>query len=100
MSEEIPVVSEQEIAQPILEFIRLELLGPGDTIDMHDDLLSGELLDSLGVLRLSTFVEERFRIRIQPTDFVVENFQNVEVLSRFVLRAVGARNGALVDAGD
>lgn len=87
MSEESRVVPEPEIAEPILEFIRRELLSPGDTIDAQDDLLSGELLDSLGVLRLSTFVEEQFKIRIQPTDFVVENFQNVEVLTRFVQRA-------------
>jgi len=89
----------EEITEPILEFIRRELLAPDDTIDVQDDLLSGELLDSLGVLRLSTFVEEQFAIRIQPTDFVVENFQNVEVLTRFVQRAVGSGNG-VSGAGD
>lgn len=87
MSEEPRVVPAPEIAEPILEFIRRELVSPGDEIDAQDDLLSGELLDSLSVLRLSTFVEEQFKIRIQPSDFVVENFQNVEALTRFVQRA-------------
>ena len=84
MSEDSPIVPDPAIAESILEFIRRELLAPGDSIELQDDLLSGELLDSLGVLQLSTFVEEHFRIRIQPTDFVVENFQNVEVLRGIV----------------
>lgn len=75
------------VAQPIIEFIQRELLGPQETIGLQDDLLSDELLDSLGVLRLSRFVEERFQIRVEPTDFVVENFQTVEALTRFVQRA-------------
>lgn len=93
MSEDFRAVSDPTITDSILEFIRRELLAPGDTVDPQDDLLSGELLDSLGVLRLSTFVEEKFQIRIQPTDFVVENFQNVEVLTRFVQRMTGSDHG-------
>ena len=89
----------EEIAESILEFIRRELLAPGDAIDLRDDLLSGDLLDSLGVLRLSTFVEEQFGFRVQPTDFVVENFQNVEVLARFVRRSTAAGADASGDAG-
>jgi acyl carrier protein len=92
MVEESRVVPEAAISESILEFIRRELLRPGDTIDVHDDLLSGELLDSLGVLRLSTFVEQSFQIRVDPADFVVENFQNVEVLAQFVQRLTGGTN--------
>ena len=100
MTEESPEARDQQIASGILEFIRRELLSPGDVIGPEDDLLSGELLDSIGVLRLATFVEEQFEIRIQPTDFVVENFQNVEVLTRFVQRAAepAARESAGSDS--
>lgn len=89
MNEGPKVLLEQEIEERILDFIGRELLGPGVTIGPQDDLLSGELLDSLAVLRLSSFVEEQFEIRIGPSDFVIENFQNVEVLTRFVQRATG-----------
>jgi acyl carrier protein len=41
------------------------------------------------VLRLATFVEEEFRFKIQPADFVIENFQTVAVLAAYVRRAVG-----------
>ena len=74
-----------EIEARLAEFIQGELLGPGTTLDRHDELLSGELLDSVAVLRLAAFVEEELGVAMRPADFVVENFQNVAVLAAYVL---------------
>ena len=73
----------------LLRFIRTELLGPGVAVDRQDDLLSGELLDSVAVLRLATFVGEEFAFEIRPADFVIENFRSVAVIAAYVLRATG-----------
>lgn len=88
-----------EVESRITAFLTRELLSPEATVTRDDDLLSGELLDSIGVLRLATFVEEEFQIKIQPADLIIENFQNVAVLAEFVRRATGL--GALppTDAG-
>ena len=85
--DDTPRLETQEIENRIIAFIEHELMDPGETIDRHDDLLSGEYFDSIGVLRLATFVEEDFEIDMQPSDFVIENFQTVEVLAKFILRA-------------
>ncbi len=77
----------QELEEQILAFIQRELLGPPDTVSRDDDLLSGELLDSVAVLRLAAFVQEEFRFSLGPSDFVVENFQNVAVLAEYVRSA-------------
>ena len=100
MTKTPPGSPDPEIAGAILEFIRSELLGPDDSVDDQDDLLSGELLDSLAVVRLSTFVQERFRIRVEPADFVIENFQTVEVLARFVQRAAATSHDEVGAADD
>ena len=76
-----------EIEARLIEFIQGELTGPGSEVGRDDDLLSGELLDSVAVLRLAAFVEEEFAIPMRPADFVVENFQNVAVLTEYVRRA-------------
>ena len=86
MTESSAKLTPEEVEGRILDFIRQELLGSGATVEREDDLLSGELLDSMGILRLTTFVEQEYRIRIPPASFVVENFQNVEVLAGFVCR--------------
>jgi acyl carrier protein len=78
-----PEVHEVEVR--ILEFIRDELVSPGVTVGRDDDLLSDDLLDSIAVLRLATFVDEQYRLKMQPADFLVENFQTAAVLARFVL---------------
>jgi acyl carrier protein len=79
----------EAIEARLSEFIQGELLGPGARIDRRDDLLSGELLDSVAVLRLAAFVEEELGVPMQPADFVVENFQNVAVLGEYVRRSRG-----------
>jgi acyl carrier protein len=79
-----------EIERRVLGFLQRELLEPGVTIGRDDDLLSGEVIDSIGVLRLAAFVGEEFGMVIQPSDFVVENFRSVAVIAGYVGRARAA----------
>lgn len=76
-----------EIQARILDYIRDELLDEDIEVRPDDDLLSGELLYSLAVLRLATFVDETYAIGMKPTDFTVENFQTVAALTDYVLRS-------------
>ena len=87
MSDNTGMPTEQHIEARILEFLERHLLDPDVEIQRDDDLLSGELLDSIGALRLAAFLEKEFEIDMQSTGFVVENFQSVAVLAAYVLRA-------------
>ena len=79
-----PHMPTQEIEDRILAFIHNELLSPEVTIHRNDELLADGLLDSIAILRLAAFVEEEFQFKMQPSDFVIENFQTVAVLSDYV----------------
>ncbi len=79
----------RDIEATILNFVHQELVATDVRIQAEDDLLSGEVLDSLAILRLATFVDDKFKIGMQPSDFLIENFQNVAVLTQFVLRSQG-----------
>ena len=83
----------REIEETLLTFLHTELLSPDETVDRDDDLLEGEVLDSVAVLRLASFVEEELGITLAPSDFVVENFRTVAVLAAYVSR-VRAEAGA------
>jgi acyl carrier protein len=80
-----------EIERRVLEYLQRELLGPGVTTDRHTGLLSGEVLDSMSVLRLAAFVGESFQIAIQPSDFVVEHFRTVAAIAEYVRRTLADR---------
>jgi acyl carrier protein len=56
------------------------------TVGGDDELLESGLLDSMAALRLATFVEDEFRFKMQPSDFVVENFKTVVALAALVRR--------------
>ena len=88
-AEDRPVLDLPEIEGRIFDFMQRELLSPEVSVDRDDELLSGGVLDSIAVLRLATFVEEEFRFKMQPSDFVVENFQTVAVLAAYVRRTAG-----------
>jgi acyl carrier protein len=77
----------QQVEARILEYLQSELLSPEVTIGRDDDLLSGEVLDSIGVIRLAAFLEKEFGIDMQSAGFVVENFQSVGVLARYVVNS-------------
>jgi acyl carrier protein len=80
-----------EISTRILDFIRDELLDEDIEVGLEDDLLSGELLYSLAVMRLASWVEEAFEIEMTPANLTVENFQTVSALTHFVMSATGGQ---------
>lgn len=80
----------------ILDYLRLELAVSEAGLDRDVNLLTGGLIDSMGVLRLATFVGEEFGIEIQPADFVIENFSSVSAIASYVSRVrsrTGGRDG-------
>ena len=65
--------------ETIIKYIESELVNEEieDGLMAHDDLLGGGLLDSLGMMKLITFIEETFSIEVASEDMVIENFMTV-----------------------
>lgn len=49
-----------------------------------DALLETGILDSLGVLDLVTFIEQKFSVVVTDDELVPENFQTIEYIAAFV----------------
>ena len=67
-------------------YIREELLDGRIYADLtdHDDLLTSELVDSLGMMSLVTFIEDRFGIRVPPEDVTIESFSTISAIVRYL----------------
>lgn len=74
-----PVV--EEITQIIQQLARVRRIAE---VRPRDNLLAQGVVDSLAIVKLTLFLEERFPIRISDEDIVPENFRDIESLSRFV----------------
>jgi acyl carrier protein len=81
------------VERRILDYLHRELVGSEARLDRDAALLSGGVLDSMGVLRLATFVGEAFGIEIQPADFVIENFSSVAAVAAYVAVAQSRSGG-------
>ncbi len=75
----------QEYKTALADFIKQELLkGRNVKLDDELDLLSAGVIDSLGILRMVAFMEERFGVKVPDEDVVFENFQNIKVMAEYI----------------
>jgi acyl carrier protein len=56
----------------------------GGDIKEDEDLLSSGVIDSLGILKLVSFMEEQFDIEIPSEDVIYENFHSIESMLRYL----------------
>jgi len=76
-----------EVPDILNDFIVEELLsGRGDTIDGDANLLMSGQIDSIGMMRLVDFIEERFDFQVPPEDVTIENLMSIRTMSNYIAR--------------
>lgn len=80
----------------INDYISRELVQDPALLPLADDtsLLDSGILDSLSLLRLVVFVEERFGITVGETDLLPENFASVNTICAYLRAREPGRQGA------
>ena len=81
-----------EIKQQIRQFLS-ELLPDGKISGLGDDtpLRTSGILDSMGLLRLVSLVEEKFGIEVSAYEAGIENFDRIDDIAAFVERKRAAK---------
>lgn len=54
--------------------------------DADTDLLLDGLVDSMGVVQIVQWLEERLAVEIDPADVVIDNFRSVRAIVAYVAR--------------
>ena len=81
-------------ADTILEFIRDEAVdAPLEKITADTSLFRDQLLDSMSLTNLITFLEDEFSIKIGAMDIVFENLDTVNHMLAFIERKKAAVGG-------
>ncbi len=74
----------------IMDYVRSELLvDPELGLDEHEEFLMTGRIDSMGVMRLVSFINEEFSITIPNEDLVADNFRSVEAIDAYLSRYGG-----------
>src|SRR5262245_19772005 len=66
--------------------------GHPTSINFEDDLLALGVLDSLTIMQLTSFIEERFSIRLELDDISPDHFRNLRSLMELIDRKVDQSN--------
>ena len=76
-----------KIENQIKEFVLTNLYFAEDNV-LDDDasFLETGVVDSTGVMELVAFVEKEFGVTVEPQEIVVENFDSINQVARFVSR--------------
>jgi acyl carrier protein len=72
--------------EKIRTFIKNEILAKKgqSIINDSDNLIENGAIDSLSILKVVSFIEKEFSIKIDDIDLLPENFETIDCIARFV----------------
>ena len=79
-----------EIERDVRAFISENFILDGELLEGDASLTGEGVLDSMGVLELIMFVEERFGFKVPDEDTLPENFDSVDRIVRYLGDRVAA----------
>lgn len=83
MTIDIPI-PEPPIEQRLIDFVQDEIALHGEPIAADTDLLLTGAVDSLGVIRITQWIEDEIGILVEPGDVTLENFQTIRNMTAYV----------------
>jgi acyl carrier protein len=73
------------IENTIREFLRDYLyLADVDSLSGDDSFLEKGIVDSMGIIHLIEFVEQRYAIQVKDQDLVTDNWDSIDRMSRYI----------------
>jgi len=76
----------EKIKEEIKKFIFDNFMRGKGALKDNTALFENNLLDSFGILELSSFIEKKFKVTINPSDVTVENFNSVDKIANFIMK--------------
>ena len=73
-----------EQIQILKEYISEDLLNSRMQVEAEDDLLGEGLVDSMGIMWLVAFIEEKFGIDVPLEDVTIENFRTIQLIDAYL----------------
>jgi acyl carrier protein len=90
-----------QLEEVLNDYISRELVQDATLLPLGNatSLLETGILDSLSLLRLVLFVQERFGIVVDDVDLVPEHFASVDAICAYLRSRAGGRAGQASDHG-
>jgi len=74
-----------DIRPAIIEYINEEFVIEDTGVDIATaNLLEEEIIDSLGIFTLVSFIEDTFGVSVEPEEVNLDNFETVDAVAKLV----------------
>ncbi|MGP0030357.1 MAG: acyl carrier protein [Acidimicrobiales bacterium] len=75
-----------DVPNTIREHVRDEFLQGTPDVDLADDLnlIDAEIVDSLGIMLLVDYLQDRFDVVIGPEEVTIDNFETIAAITTLV----------------
>lgn len=78
-----------EVIAPLRDYLIAEVLdGDDNGLDEYTPLLAWNILNSLEIVRLLSFIYKQFAVEVAPDDLLAEHFVNLSAIADLVLKNV------------
>lgn len=74
------------IRQKVKQYVLQETFAEKNKIQDDSLIFKEGYFDSMGFIRLITFIEEEFGIKISDEDLTEENFESINAITSYILR--------------
>lgn len=84
--------TEQEVEEILKSQIIKEFMYDKPEVILENDslLIDEEIIDSLGIFVLISFMEEEFNIKINPDEVLLDNFETIDTIKSLVISKLGS----------
>jgi acyl carrier protein len=74
-----------EVRPIITDYIKSEFVRGDSGVDIDTaNLLEEEIIDSLGIFTLVSFIEDKFGVAVDPEEVNLDNFETVSAVTKLV----------------
>jgi len=83
-------MSSESITDTIRNFIKTDLAKTPEHLEIgnKDNIIINGIIDSLGLIKIINFLEERFSLKLKDEDISPEHFESIESISTLVDRTL------------
>jgi acyl carrier protein len=79
----------EAITEQLLKFINSEVAISEEPVELETDLLLTGAVDSLGVVRVTQWLEDELGFEVDPIEVTLENFQTVGKMVAYAAAKMG-----------
>jgi acyl carrier protein len=76
------------IGQKVNQYVLQETFAEKNKIQNDSLIFKEGFFDSMGFIRLITFIEDEFGIKISDEDLTEENFESINAITSYILRKI------------